>query len=476
MEYKHRHTKIIFTIGPATEGEEILKALIQNKTDICRLNMAHATHEWTKTTIQRIRKICDQVDRHIAVMMDIKGPEIRTGEIEGTWELEKDEVFDLYTTAHKYERDPDTYEHRGVSVNYPDLAEDVPVGNIILLDNGLIQMKVTEKLGDRLRCKVVIPGPLKSKRHINLPGVKVRLPALTEKDKRDLEVGLEENIDFVALSFVREAQDVKELREYLKSKDSKARIIAKIEDQSAIANLEEIVRESDAVMVARGDLGIECPFEQLPIIQRRAIKECINHGKPAIVATHMLESMISAPVPTRAEVSDISNAIFDEVDCIMLSGETTVGKYPLECVEVMKRISYEIEEALPICYNQEFELRLPKNKLLKSAVVLAQELENTGILIFTRSGLSAQLVSSLRPTRCPIYAFTDQIHTARQMRILWGIEPHLIEFSKERNITIDRALNLLQEKKAMKKGDYAIVLTNVSVDSKPVETIQLRHI
>lgn len=472
MKYTHRHTKIIFTLGPATESEEMLTSLMEKKVDICRLNMAHGTPEWAKKMIQRVKKVSKKVGREIGIMMDVKGPEIRTGEIEGEWELKKGEIFDLVTSPDKYKPS----SKRSVSVNYPGIVDDVQTGNTILIDSGLIQLKILEKNKNCLRCKVIIPGALKSRRHINLPGIKVNLPSLTEKDKRDLLIAIEEGIDFIALSFVREREDIVNLRSFLTAHGSKAKIIAKIEDQSGIDNLEEIIKESDAVMIARGDLGIECSYEKLPVIQLNIVNRCIANGKPAIVATHMLESMISAPVPTRAEVSDISNAVFEQADCIMLSAETSIGKYPLECVEVMKKVATEIEAALPLSYNQTFELRLPKNKMLRSAVILAQELKRAGVVVFSHTGISPQLISSLRPTGCPIFAFTDNEHTARQMRILWGIQPHLIKFYADHNKTTDIALNELMQKKAMQPGDYAIILTNITVDSKRVETIQLRHL
>lgn len=476
MKTKHRHTKIIFTVGPATDSEETLSSLIKSGVDICRLNMAHGNPEWATTIIQRIRKVCDKVNRPIAIMMDVKGPEIRTGEIEGIWELKKDEFFDLYTESNSLEQNQKIHPSRGATVNYPDLIHDLQVGHIVLIDNGLIQLKILEKHKNRLHCKVIIPGLLRSKCHINLPGVKINLPALTEKDKDSLLIAIQEKIEFIALSFVRKAQDITELKNFLTQRGSQAKIIAKIEDQSGLHNLEEIIKTSDAIMIARGDLGIECPYEKIPIIQRDIINSCMIHGKPVIVATHMLESMISAPVPTRAEVSDVSNAIFQMVDCIMLSGETSVGLYPLECINVMKKISQEIEAALPLSYNAKFDLHLPRNKMLRSAVVLAQELGNAGIVVFTRTGRSAQLISSLRATQCPIFVFTNNKSIYRQMRILWGIEPFFLEFFENHDQTIENALDELRKNKSIKQGDYVIIMTNITIDTKPINTIQLRHL
>ncbi|OAI50898.1 pyruvate kinase [Opitutia bacterium SCGC AG-212-L18] len=476
MKTPHRHTKIIFTIGPATDSEEVLSSLINSQVDICRLNMAHGNPEWASMIIKKIKQICKALDREIAIMMDIKGPEIRTGEIEGTWQLEKNEFFDLYTEPYDENQNPKNKQNKSVTVNYPGIIDDIHVGNIILIDNGLIQLEVLGKHKNYLHCKVIIPGVLRSNCHINLPGVKINLPSLTEKDKSALAVAIQEQIDFVALSFVREAQDIIELKNFLTEQGSRARIIAKIEDQSGLNNLEEIVKKTDAIMIARGDLGIECPYEKIPIIQHNIINICLTYGKPVIVATHMLESMVTAPIPTRAEVSDISNAIFQMVDCIMLSAETSIGQYPLQCIDVMKKISYEIEADLPLSYNQKFELSLPKNKMLRSAVVLAQELGNAGILVFTRTGRSAQLISSLRATQCPIFVFTNNKTIYRQMRILWGIEPFFLQFFENHNQTIENALDELTKNKSLKKGNYAIILTSVVIKTQSIDTIQLRHL
>lgn len=471
MKYQYRHTKIIFTLGPATSDEAVLADIFRAGASICRLNMAHANHTWTKDMIARIRHVSEKTHQAVALMMDIKGPEIRTGDLAEPIELVLGQSIDLL--MH-----PDAQQDGIVAttVNYPGMVHDVEVGNTILVDSGLIRLRVKEKYTDRLRCEVIIPGKLGSKRHINLPGVHINLPALTQKDLGDIQVGIEAGVEFFALSFVRQASDIEQLRQYIKAGNSPARIIAKIEDQSAIANIDSIIEACDGLMIARGDLGIECPYEELPIIQRSTINACIRRGKPVIVATHMLESMIDAPVPTRAEVSDVANAVFEQADCIMLSGETTVGKYPVECVKIMARIAEQIESNTEPSFKNDLKLHRPKDKLLRSAVTLAQDLKKAGIVVFTRSGYLAQILSSLRPIGCPIYAFTDDVVLYRQLHLIWGIEPFLSAFSKDPEVTIKQAFTLLHEKRWVKKGDWQVVVMNVIHGERIIDSIQLRQV
>ncbi|MFM9147228.1 MAG: pyruvate kinase, partial [Verrucomicrobiota bacterium] len=311
-----RHTRITFTIGPATESEETLEAVVRAGGDVVRLNMAHADHDWVRRTVAKVREVGRRAGREPGIMMDIKGPEIRTGTRTEPIQLTAGQTVDVLGSAD----DPAEAGVLGIPTNYPKIVTAVPVGGLVLVDNGLIQLRVTDARKDRLRCKVEQPGPLGSRRHVNLPGVKVDLPALTDKDRADVAVGCELGVDFFALSFVREAADVVALRGLLAKHGSKAGIIAKIEDQSAIEHLGAILDASDALMVARGDLGIEIPYETLPLVQRRAVAISIAARKPVIVATHMLESMIQAPVPTRAEVTDVANAALELADSVMLSG------------------------------------------------------------------------------------------------------------------------------------------------------------
>ncbi len=471
MKYQYRHTKIIFTLGPATAEEAVLEKIFLAGAVICRLNMAHATHAWTREMIRRIRRVSERIEKPVALMMDVKGPEIRTGDLPEAVDLKPGQKIDLLVCPEALQEGT-----LGVTVNYPGIVNDLEVGNTILVDSGLIRLKVAEKFADRLHCEVLIGGRMGSRRHINLPGVHVGLPALTEKDLQDIAVGMEEGIEFFALSFVRQASDIDLLRQHLKAGGSQARIIAKIEDQSAIANIDSIIEACDGIMVARGDLGIECPYEELPIIQRSTVNACIKRGKPVIVATHMLESMIMAPVPTRAEVSDVANAVFEQADCVMLSGETTVGKFPVECVEVMTRIAEQIESNAEPSFRPDLKLHRPKDKLLRSAVALAQDLKKAGIIVFTRSGYLAQILSSLRPVGCPIYAFTDTPMLFRQLHLLWGIEPFLTEFSKDPEVTIKNAFMCLHGKHWVRKGDWQVVVMNVIHGDKVIDSIQLRQV
>jgi pyruvate kinase len=340
-----------------------------------------------------------------------------------------------------------------------------------------MRFEVTDKIdGRRIRCKVLIDGQLTSRRHINLPGVKVNLPAFTEKDRRDTLVGIEEDIDFVALSFVRERQDIITLREFLQENDSRAKIIAKIEDQSAITNLDEIIHECDALMVARGDLGIECPLEELPIIQRRALKACFDRGRAVIIATHMLESMIESPVPTRAEITDVANAVYEEADCVMLSGETTIGKYPLECVQTLDRIARRIEEEGDVAFAEPAFMKGEKINVLKSAVVLANQIKESSLLTFTRQGFMAQSLAALGPACAPIFAMTNTVTTLRQMRLLRGVFPFVMPLTSDPNDTIENAIRLLVREGYVSEGDKLIVVTDILSHDRLVDSVQLRTV
>ncbi len=473
MSNRQRYTKIIFTIGPATREVATLERLINEGADICRLNMAHASHDWTRETVARVREACKNAGRDIPLMMDVKGPEIRTGDLPAPIVLKEGDIVDFICQKENAENDNKiAYK---TTVNYPDINKDMKIGDTILVDSGLIRLVATHVFNDRVRGRVIIPGTMGNRRHINLPGVRVNLPCLTEKDKGDIAVGIECGVEFFALSFVRTADDLRILRKHLHDNKSKALIIAKIEDQTAISKLHSIIRATDALMIARGDLGIECPFEELPTIQKRAVQICISQGKPVIVATHMLESMIENPIPTRAEVTDVSNAVFERADCVMLSGETTTGKYPIQSVQTMHRIAVESEKHLPPTYQTERALTNPRLKMLRSAALLAHDLDDASLLVFTRSGNLPRIVSSLRPVGCPIFAFTDNPLTFRQMNILWGVKPFFMEFPELPEHTIQQAMKILYKNKWVHPEQWIVVISNVLTTGGMTESIQMRQ-
>jgi len=316
-----------------------LDQLIQKGADVFRFNMSHAEHGWVRVMVPRIRQLAGKTGRPIAILLDAQGPAIRTGDLKTDLDLKRGDILEFTVGGAKPK------EKYSVAVNFDGFVSDVSVGDTVLVDNGLIKLLVIDQGKSRVRCKVMTPGKLGSRRHINLPGVHVNLPPLTKKDIVDLKLGVQLGVDFVGLSFARQKSDLDELRNFLARKKSKALIVVKIEDQSAVRQIDEMIAAADAVMIARGDLGIEIPMEELPIIQRRIVKHCIRSGKPVVVATHMLESMITNPIPTRAEITDVANAVFEQADAVMLSGETTVGRYPVECVQILHRVAQRIERS-----------------------------------------------------------------------------------------------------------------------------------
>ncbi|MDQ2918499.1 MAG: pyruvate kinase [Verrucomicrobiota bacterium] len=464
-----RKTKIICTLGPATESSEVLRQLLMQGADVFRLNMSHATHDWVREIVPRIRALAAELVRPMAILLDTQGPAIRTGNLKTDLKLKPGDILELTVRGAKSE------EANSVDVNYDGLVNDISAGDIVLVDNGVLQMLVLEKQMNRIRCKVLTPGTLGSRRHINLPGVRVNLPPLTEKDLADIRVGVEMKVDFVALSFARQPSDLEELRRVLQTLQSTAQIVAKIEDQSAVREIDEMIRAADAIMVARGDLGIECPMEELPIIQRRIVKQCIRFGKPVIVATHMLESMIENPVPTRAEISDVANAVFEQTDAIMLSGETTVGRYPVKCVEVFDRVAKRIERSGGAGYAKEAELKDNRQKTVYSAVVLADSLPRARLIVFTRHGTMARYVSNLRPQYAPIFAFTPNEHVYRQLALCWGTHPVLLPFTDDPNTTIEAAEKYLSDAGLTRANDNLIVLSDLRAGGAQVDSIQVRQ-
>lgn len=466
-----RKTKIIATLGPATESAEMIAKLIAAGVNIFRLNMSHAPHDWVRRVVGDIRAAAKASGVYTGILMDTQGPAIRTGDLSVPLNLEPGQKFTLTVRGERSE------EERSVDVNYANFVNDISVGDVVLLDNGAIEMKVLAKSGNKVECEVLTEGTLGSRRHINLPGVKVSLPALTSKDIKDVELGLEVGVDFIALSFVREARDLLQLRQLFPEGRLHPLVIAKIEDQQAVTNLDAIISEADGVMVARGDLGIEIPYEELPIVQRRAVKSCLRAGKPVIVATHMLESMIESPMPTRAEVTDVANAVYEQADAIMLSGETTVGKYPLKCIEVFDRIARRIERSGGAHYQDAADLRNARQKLVKSAVVMANELKAEAILVFTRHGHMAHHTGWMRPHHSNIYALCATETAARRLALSWGVIPLVVPFDMiNPENTIEPAIKQMARNGLLHKGQTVVVIGSILVGEQIVDAVQMRTV
>ena len=463
-----RKTKIICTLGPATEQTDVLRQLIEKGTDVFRLNMSHAEHAWVCEIVPRIRQLAQKIGRPVGLLLDTQGPAIRTGDLKTDLHLNSGDILELTVRGAKAE------QPYSIDVNYAGLVNDVAVGDTILVDNGLIRLVVLEKTSDRLRCKAITPGTLGSRRHINLPGVHINLPPLTKKDLADISLGAELGVDFAALSFVREKSDLDQLRGVLAEKKSKAWVIAKIEDQLAVRSIDEIIAGADIIMIARGDLGIECPMEELPIIQRRIVKLCIRLGKPVIVATQILESMTTKPLPTRAEITDVANAVFEQADALMLSAETSLGRYPVECVRVLDRVALRIERSGGAGYAKSAVLEDARQKTVASAVVLANSLQRAKIIVFTRHGAMARNVSNLRPEHAPIFAFAPNDEVCRQLSICWGVCPLRIDFTDDWNATIEIAANYLRENKLTTAGDQLVIISDVRAGNERIDSVQLR--
>lgn len=446
----------------------MLRRLIEHGADVFRLNMSHATHEWVREIVPRIRQLAEKMSKPVAILLDTQGPAIRTGDVKTSFHLKPGDILE-FTVGNAKPK-----EKYSVDVNYRGFVADISVGNTVLVDNGLIKLLVLDKGKDRVRCKVLTRAVLGSRRHINLPGVHVNLPPLTKKDRADVALGVELKLDFVALSFVREKSDIDELRGLLAKKKSKAQVVAKIEDQLAVRSINKMIGGADVIMVARGDLGIECPMEELPIIQRRIVKSCIRLGKPVIVATQLLESMVQNPMPTRAEITDVANAAYEQADALMLSGETTVGRYPVECVEVLNRVAVRTERSGGAGYAEDAILEDDRQKTVASAVVLANSLHDSKLVVFTRHGRMARYVSNMRPQRAPIYAFTESDEVYRQLAICWGTFAARIGFSDDPNATIQEAEKFLKKNKLALPGNRLVVISDMGWGKEIVDCVQLR--
>lgn len=454
-----RKTKIVCTIGPSSESLENTKKLIMAGMNVARLNFSHGDFEEHGNRIKNIRQACEELNKTVAILLDTKGPEIRTGKLEvEPIELVQDEYITLTTEEILGDKNR-------LSITYKELPQDVQVGSTILIDDGLIGLTVVEIQGTEIRCRIVNGGTIKSKKGVNVPGVAISLPGITEKDANDIIFGIEQGIDFIAASFVRKASDVLEIRELLKKHNGEhIQIISKIENQQGVDNLDEILEVSDGLMVARGDLGVEIPAEEVPLVQKRMIEKCNLAGKPVITATQMLDSMQRNPRPTRAEASDVANAIFDGTDAIMLSGETAAGKYPVESVLTMSRIAEKAESALN--YREMFlKQRIAQDTSVTEAIsqsvaISALDLNAKAIISSTESGQTARMVSKYRPA-APIVAVTTQDRTLRRLALTWGVTPVKGEQASSTDEMFDYALQGGVKSGLVKEGDLVVITAGV---------------
>ena len=463
-----RQTKIICTIGPATESIEMLEKLANAGMNVARLNMSHGDHSSHANIIQSIHQLNTKLKHPIAILLDTQGPEIRTGDMVGDLHLNEGDVISIVA------RGAEDVESSSIHINYADLINDVDVGDTITVDNGLINLEVLSKQERVLQVKVIDGGLLKSKRHVNLPGIRVNLPAITDKDRRDIKFGMEQGVDFIALSFVRQAADIVALRDLLGERADEIKVIAKLEDQEAITNMVDIIAEADGIMVARGDLGVEIPFEVLPRIQRRIIRTCAEMGKRVIVATHMLESMIENPIPTRAEVTDVANAVYEEADAIMLSGETTVGKYPIKCVEILDRIARSTESSRGLRFTDKLELPNDKQQIAKAAVDLATSISARAIIVPTRRGRMANRITNCHPESI-ICAFTNNSRTMRQLMINRNVLSYQIDIGEDSEQTLAAAAAIMIQRDEFSPDDRVVVISDALAGSG-FEALQIRKI
>lgn len=463
-----RKTKILATLGPATQSPEAVRALLLAGANIFRLNMSHAPHDWTRDLVGTIRTVSAEVGVNVATLIDLQGPSIRTGDVAEKLVLTRGDLLEFRNTGLE------PALPLSVTTNYDKLHEDVAVDKVMLVDNGEIHVRILRIEEGRLTCEVLTDGTMGSRRHINLPGIRVNLPVLTDKDMHDLDLAAELAVDYVAISFVRDAEHVSYLREQLLARGCSASIVSKIEDQEAVKHLTGIIQESDAVMVARGDLGIEVHIEELPIVQRTIVRECARIGRKVIVATHMLESMIENPVPTRAEVTDVANAVYEQADAVMVSGETSVGRYPVKCIEILDRIARRMEREPGAGFAKAIELSSDKQHTVNSAVVLANSLEHACLVIFTARGILANYAAHQRPERADIFAFSPDEAVVRSLLMNRAVTPFQMEMADHPEDSIRRAVDYLKEKGLIEAGSPVVILSDILNRDFDTEAILLR--
>jgi len=466
-------TKIIATIGPASSSISTLRRMISAGMNVARLNFSHGTYDQHFEVIQTIRGLSEEMNRSVAILLDLQGPKIRTGTLKNGAPVQLKNKATFQITSRKV---PGTAEI--VSTTYKNLPGDVKPGDTIQIDDGLIKLKVVSKTKDTVTCTVIIGGPLKEHKGINLPGVKVSAPSLTPKDIKDLKYGIKVGVDYFALSFVRSAEDLKQIKAIIKKQRSDVPVIAKIEKPEAVKNIDRIIEAADGIMVARGDLGVELRPELVPNIQKEIITKSRKANKLVITATQMLETMCVNSIPTRAEASDVANAIFDGTDAVMLSGETASGKYPVKAIQMMRRIATQAENSDFMKYNMQYEKdvkNLVVHAISQSAVNIHHEVNAKAIFAFSVSGKTSKLISKQRPSS-PIYAFSPSKSIYNRMSLVWGVCPVLIK-------PINDAVKLILEgekaaikNKHVKKNDLVIIVTGLALTKGSTNLIKLHTV
>ncbi|MBP0020534.1 MAG: pyruvate kinase [Cyanobacteria bacterium SBLK] len=453
MSLRPHRTKIVATIGPASNSPETIREMIKAGMSVARLNFSHGSYEDHARTVKLLREASQELDIPIALLQDLQGPKVRVGQLpEGAITLRKSALF-TFVAEDRYSNEPDL-----IPIDYPHLAEEAEPGIRILLDDGRLELKVTKVAENGVNCEVIREGILKSRKGVNVPDLNLRLPSMTEKDKQDLEFGLSQGVDMVALSFVREINDIYVIKEFLKERNaSDVPVLAKIEKPQAIAHLDEIIKSCDGIMVARGDLGVEMNPQKVPMLQKKIIRACNQHGIPAITATQMLESMIENPRPTRAEASDVANAIIDGTDAVMLSGESAVGKYPVLAVEMLASIATEIEPSIEFV-NLPPEMSSETHALTEALNTIDKILDLRWIAAFTTTGYTVNLAAAERP-HAPIVAFTNNLSLYHRMALIWGVTPMFMEGPVDSlDVLTYRMETTLRDRKLATPGDKILML------------------
>lgn len=464
MNNNFNRTKIIATMGPATQSKEILKQLFLEGLDVCRINFSHGNYDLIKETIQNIRELNKELNTFVGILGDLQGPKLRIGVIKnGSIFLEKNQ--EIILTTKECEGDESK-----IYINYPQFPKDVKKGEKVLLDDGKIHLEVIETDGkENVKCKVISGGTLSSKKGVNLPNTKISLPSLTIKDLKDLDFALENDFDWIGLSFVRSVTDIVELKEIIRNKNKNARVVAKIEKPEALKEIDQIISVTDAVMVARGDLGVELPMEQVPLIQKQIVEKCIKASKPVIIATQMMESMIENYSPTRAEVNDVANAVMDGADAVMLSAETSVGKYPVKVIEMMRRIISQVED-LDTIYHRHHAPEVKTatyitDSICYTACVLAKEANVKAIITMTNSGYSAFKLASHRP-KARIFVFTENKSLLTTLSLVWGVTGYYYDKYESTDQTINDLKEFLKKEGLVKPDDLVINIASMPLKEK----------